>query len=128
MILYNRAMRILLPSAKFLVIVPAVFGGYALVRLEGAVALFCAVYALDTTILLELMLSMLAEQDSRSRDFLQRLRRSVGGSRKSVLWKEVMAARPIAVVLGYGSYFVDKELVLTVLQIIATNTVTVILL
>ena len=36
--------------------------------------------------------------------------------------------RPIAVTVGNGSYFVDKQLVLTVLEIIASNTVNAILL
>ena len=127
MILYNQSVKILLPSAKFLIIIPTVFAAYAVVRLEGIVALFCAVYALDTTLLLEIALNTLAEQEVRSRKLLVGLKRAVV-RRNSVLGKEVAAARPTAITVGSGSYFVDKALVLTVLQIIATNTVNVLLL
>ena len=128
MIQFNQAVRFLLPSAKVIVIVPAVFGGYALVKLEGLTSLFCAIYALDTACILELLLSVFAEQDIRSRELLQGLKRRVKGSRRSVAWKELAAMRPIAVTVGNGSYFVDKQLVLTVLEIIASNTVNAILL
>ena len=124
--LYNQSMKILLPSVKFLVIVPTVFAAYAVVRLEGIVTLFCAVYALDTTVLLEIGLNFLAEQEVRSRNLLEGLKRAVV-RRKSVLGKELAAARPAAITVGSGSYFVDKALVLTVLQIIATNAVNVLL-
>ena len=124
----SQALRLLLPSAKVIVIVPAVFSGYALVKLEGLTALFCAIYALDTACILELLLSVFAEQDIRSRRLLQGLRWRVKGSRRSVAWKELTAVRPIAVTVGNGSYFVDKQLVLTVLEIIASNTVNAILL
>ena len=125
---YNRAMQILLPSAKFVTIVPAVLGGYAVVRLEGLVAIFSGISAVDTTCLLELVLSFLAEQDVRANELLFGLRGRLRGSRRSVLGKELTAARAIAVIVGNGSYHVDKELVLTVLEIIATNIVSVILL
>ena len=125
--LYNQSMKILLPSVKFLVIVPTVFAAYAVVRLDRIVALFCAVYALDTTLLLELGLTILAEQEVRSRKLLEGLKRAVV-RRNSVLGKQVAAARPTAITVGSGSYLVDKALVLTVLEIIATNTVNVLLL
>ena len=125
--LYNQSVKILLPSAKFVIIVPTVFAAYAVVRLEGIVAIFCAIYALDTTLLLEITLNTLAEQEVRSRNLLEGLRRAVV-SRNSVLGKELVAARPTTITVGNGSYFVDKALVLTVLEIIATNTVNVLLL
>ena len=125
--LYNQRVKILLPSAKFLIIVPTVFAAYAVVRLEGIVATFCTIYALDTRLLLEIALNTLAEQEVPLRNLLEGLKRAVV-RRNSVLGKELAAARLAATTLGSGSYFVDKALVLTILQIIATNTVNVLLL
>lgn len=128
MIAYNQTAGVLLPCAKVLTILPAVFGGYALIRLEGFTAVFCAVYALDMTCLLELVLSLLAEQGIRSREFLYCLKKGLKGRRGSALRRELAALRPITVTVGNGSYSVDKQLVLTVLEIIATYTVNAILL
>ena len=96
--------------------------------MEGLTSLFCGIYALDTACILELLLSVFAEQDIRSRELLQSLKRQLQGNRRSVEWKELTAVRPIAVTVGNGSYFVDKRLVLTVLEIIASNTVNAVLL
>ena len=119
-------MRVVLPCAKLGVMVPTVFAAYAVVRLEGLIALFCAIYALDTTIMLELTLSSLAEQAVRSEELLHSLRRLMMRS-KSLMAKEVAAIRPIVITVG-KAYVVDKALVLTVLEIIATNTADMLLL
>ena len=71
MMLANRSLRILLPCGQILIIIPAVFAAYATVKLQGLIGLFCAFYALNTTVFLELILSALAEQEVRSRGLLE---------------------------------------------------------
>ena len=127
MMLADRSLRVLLPCGQFFVIIPAVFAAYAMVKLDGLIALFCAIYALDTTIILELILTVLAEQAVRSGGLLERVKR-LGMGRKSLLGKEMAATRPIVISVGSGAYVVDKALVLTVVQIISTNTASMLLL
>ena len=123
---FNQAIRILLPFGKLLIVFPSVFATYAIIKLEGIVSLFCGVYAFDNMILLELMLSMLAEQNIRSQKLIDRLK-PMAMSRRSSLWKKLLATKPIAMTVGRGTYFVDKTLVLTVLHIVAINTVNVLI-
>ena len=126
MMLANQIMKVLLPCCQFFIIVPAVFAAYAMVKLEGLIALFCAVYAFDTTLVQEFILSALAEQAVRSRTLLERVKR-LEPRNKSWLAKELAATRPIVITVG-NVYVVDKALVLTVLQIIADNAISMLLL
>ena len=84
MALNNQGIRILLPVAKFLYIIPSVCATYAVVRLERIVSLFCGAYALATTRILEIALNALAEQDVRSQKLLRVLKASYGDSDKKI--------------------------------------------
>ena len=123
---FNRGARIFLPVAKILTVVPTVFATYAVIKLEGIVSLFCGVYALDCMFLLELLLSLMAEQHIRSKKLLDRLK-VIPTSRRSELWIKMVATKPIAITVGKGTYFVDKTLVLTVLEIVAVHTINVLI-
>ena len=124
--IFDRAITIIIPAMKLVVIIPATFSLYALVKLEGLLSLFCVLYALDTTFLVELVLNILAQPYEHSSRFVRRVKLS-RGSQGPLMRRRVKALRPIGATLYGGMYFVDKILMLTVLQIIVTNAVNVLI-
>lgn len=122
---FNKSVAILIPSAKICTIVSAVFGIYAFVKLDGVVAMFCGLYAVNTTASLECVLNVFAGIQSESVAYLEAIRGHV--SRKQIFGKQFKAAVHVAVEFGGRMYFADKELMLTLLDIIINNAVSFIL-
>ena len=117
---------IALPAGKFVVILPACYALYAVVRIGGIIALFAGVYAIDTILVLEVILNLNAQVWIGSWNLKEEMMKCVG-NRNSVLAKQVRGTNILKVSLGH-LYFVDKGLVLTVLAIIVQNSINVLLL
>ena len=124
--IYEDAISVAVPSGKLVVIIPASFALYAVVRIGGIIAVFAGVYAIDTILFIEIILNLIAQVFISSSDWREEMRNHVG-HRNSTLAKGLRGLRDIRVRLG-GLYFIDKGLVLTVLAIITQNSINILLL
>ena len=124
--IYEDAISAALPAGKFVTIIPATFALYAVIRIGGITAIFAGVYAVDTTVFIEIIVNLVAEVWIDSVEWREEMGKCVG-KRSSLLAKEVRSLEAIRVRLG-GLYFIDKGLVLTVIQTIAENSVNMLLL
>ena len=115
-----------LPAAKLVVILPACYALYAVIRIRGIIALFAGVYAIDTICLLEILLTLNAQMWTGPWNLKEEMLKCVV-SRKSLLAKQLRGVDTLKLRVGH-LYFVDKGLVLTVLAIIIQNSINVLLL
>ena len=115
-----------LPAGKLVVILPACYALYAVVRIGGIIAIFAGVYAFDTILLIEIVLNINAQVWIASSNLKDELMKCVI-NRESVLAKQLRSMNTLKVRVGH-LYFVDKGLVLTVLAIIAQNSINVLIL
>ena len=124
--IYEDAISGPLPAAKIAIVVSAIFALYAVVRIGGITAIFAGVYAIDTILVIEIMLNLIAQVWIGSWGWRQEMEKCVA-RRNSLLAKELKSLMVVRVRLG-GLYFVDKGLVLTVLEVIVQNSINMLLL
>lgn len=116
-------------AGNLVTILPAIFriaGSIAVVRIGGVIAIFAYVYAIETILFIEIILNLIAQVWIRSWDWRKAMKKCMGRW-NSRLAKEVRSFMAMRVRLG-GLYFVDKGLVLTVLEVIAQNSINMLLL
>ena len=124
--IYEDAVSTVLLAAKSTTILPALFSLYAVVRIGGVVAIFAGMYAVDAILMVEIMLNLIAQVWTDSVNWRAEMMKCVG-ERRSLLAKEVRSLKAIRVRIG-GLYYVDKGLVLTVLEVLALNSINILLL
>ena len=124
--IYDDAISASLPAGKLVTILPATCALYAVVRIGGIIAVFAGVYAISTILFIEILLILIARVWTSSCDWRDEMKKCVG-KRNSMLAKDLNGMMPVRLRLG-GLYCVDQGLVLTVLQVIAENSINMLLL
>ena len=117
----------LLPIWKTATIFPAVFATYAVTKLGGVVGGFAAIYAFLSLTTLQLLIKFAAEITSESAWFLKDFKRYGISQRNGIYLKILAGLRPLRISVK-KMYFLDKGLMITIMQIILENTVMVLLL
>ena len=122
----NQMVIVLLPAQKVAAIIPAVFSTLALMKLGGVLGAFSVFYAYGCLSSLQLLIKLIAGITQESDIFLKDFKRKPS-LRKSLLWKDLRALRPLRISVG-KMYYVDKCLMITIMRIVVENTITVLIL
>ena len=124
----NQVYAIVLPGAKILLALFAVFCTIGAIRLDGITAIALSSIGISTTIFLGIMVSTLAEVHSRSGQVLRFLRNVTmeeqlhdGRPRRGCLKRSVNALGEIRIQIG-SLYFIDKGVVLLLLRAVTEIT------
>ncbi|CAG7669557.1 unnamed protein product [Allacma fusca] len=107
---------------KMQLIAMAIYGIYGVIRLDGIISYMMGVNALLRVIILPIMLSKLAEIHVRSMHLLEQV--SIRGN----LDRKIIKSLPLLRFQFGSMYYADKQMVLTVIQIILVNSANLLIL
>ena len=120
---HNLFCTILFPGIKIAATVGTIFCSYGILRMDGIIRILLPVIGMTCISLVVTLLSTLSEFDSESKR-ISGLVKTVEIQLGLTLWERKMARSLNLIRIKMGSsYVVDKECVLTVLQIVFNSTI-----